>query len=229
MKQQQQLRTSHSGGFSLPEVMVSASLLALVVATSAQVYMGSGRTLQKGSLRDAVYARIADDLEELRRGSRIWACEDGIGGNPWVPATGGGTTMGATPLSTACTGRSADADKPVAYKTGRRCSTSPCPAGELLQISSFTNACDNRNTAEVMAQDNTELFPLNASTNLNWTKNLPTGSPIPPQANWATIQRTITLNADKNQLDVTYTTSADSPSQVTVNASLVPQALSWCP
>lgn len=212
----------------MPEVMVSASLLALVVATSAQVYTRSGSTLQKGSLRDAVHARIAEDLEELRRESWRWACEDGTEGKPWVQTAGGATEEGTSPLSTSCTGKTDDADKPVAYKTGRQCSTTPCNPGELEQIPLFVNACDTRTTASQMKSDKPLVFPSGPTT-LNWSKNLPNGA-TPTAANWATIQRTISVNSnDANQLDVTYTTSADSPSQVTVNASLVPQALGWCP
>ena len=190
----------------MPEVMVSASLLALVVATSAQVYTRSGITLQKGSLRDAVHARIAEDLEELRRESWRWACEEG----------------------TSCTGKDDDADKPVAYKTGRQCSTAPCNPGDLQQIPDLVSACDTRTTAERMQTDKPLVFP-SGPTALNWSKNLPEGA-TPAAEKWATIQRTISVNAnDANQLDVTYTTSEDSPTQVTVNASLVPQALGWCP
>jgi hypothetical protein len=213
----------------MPEVMVSASLLALVVATSAQVYTRSGSTLQKGSLRDAVHARIAEDLEELRRESWRWACEDGTEGNPWVYTADGLTTEESNvSLSTSCTGKTDDADKPVAYKTGRQCSTTPCNPGELLQIPLFVNACDTRTTASQMKSDKPLVFPSGPTT-LNWSKNLPDGA-TPTAANWATIQRTISVNSnDANQLDVTYTTSASSPAKVTVNASLVPQALGWCP
>ena len=44
------------------------------------------------------------------------------------------------------------------------------------------------------------------------------------------LQRTISVNAsDQNQLDVAYTTNSGAPVAITLNASLVPQALSWCP
>jgi Tfp pilus assembly protein PilV len=228
MSSQKQPHRSRAGGFSMPEVMVSASLLALVVATSAQVYTRSGITLQKGSLRDAVHARIAEDLEELRRESWRWACEDGTEGNPWVQTADGATEEGTSPLSTSCTGKSDDADKPVAYKTGRQCSTAPCNPGELEQIGYLVSACDTRTTAERMQTDKPLVFP-SGPTALNWSKNLPEGA-TPAAEKWATIQRTISVNAnDANQLDVTYTTSDNSPTQVTVNASLVPQALGWCP
>ena len=204
-------QTSH--GFSMPEVLVSSALLAFIVASSTQLYVNSGKTIQRGSARDAVYARIADDLEELRRESWRWACEEG----------------------TACTGRADQSDIPVAYKTGRTCTTAPCPTGELLQIPELTAACLSKSTAAYMAAhhtvDNTLAFPISSSpTILSWTKNLPTGTAAPAQTNGITIERRITVSSnDSNRLDVAYNTSAGSPISVTLNAALTPQALSWCP
>lgn len=67
----------------MPEVIVSSALLAFVVASSASLYISSGKNIQNGSLRDAIHARIIDDIEEVRRESWTWACEDGKGGrNP---------------------------------------------------------------------------------------------------------------------------------------------------
>jgi Tfp pilus assembly protein PilV len=200
-------------GFSMPEVLVSSALLAFIVASSTQLYVNSGKTIQRGSARDAVYARIADDLEELRRESWRWACEDG----------------------TACTGRADQSDIPVAYKTGRKCTTAPCPAGELLQIPELSNACLTKTTAAYMAAhhtvDNILVFPIASSpTILSWTKNLPSGTAASAQTNGINIERRIKLHEnDGNQLDVTYNTSSGSPVSVTLNAALTPQALSWCP
>ena len=75
-------------------------------------------------------------------------------------------------------------------------------------------------------------FPLSGSTDLNWTKNLPSETEDEKLAptKGVTIQRTISVNAsDQNQLDVAYTTNSGAPVAITLNASLVPQALSWCP
>ena len=82
-------------GFSLPEVMVSSVLLAMVVVNSTNLFMQSGSNIRASGLRDAIHARIAEDIEELRRTSMEWACSPG----------------------TACTGQAIDADKPVAYQT----------------------------------------------------------------------------------------------------------------
>ena len=210
---------SHASGFSMPEVLISSALLSFLVASSTQLYVNSGRTVQRGSARDAVYARIADDLEDLRRETWRFACEDG----------------------TACTGRSEHADMPVAYKTARKCAQMPCAAGELLQVPELTAACSGTMSA-YMAEHHTldgtaggtKVFPVLSDTNsaptlLDWSKNLPSSASAPPQTARISIERRLTLNADQNQLDVAYNTSSDSPISVSLNASLVPQALSWCP
>ena len=207
------IRNPDQSGFSLPEVMVSSALLAFLVASSTQLYVNSGQTVRRGSARDAVYARIADDLEELRRETWRFACEDG----------------------TACTGDADHADIPVSYKTARQCTSTPCSNGELLQISDLTTACTDHTLGAYMAANHNnssgeQMFPLSGKTTLNWTKNLPTGTAAPAQANGVSIQRTISVNAsDQNQLDVAYTTNSGAPVAITLNASLVPQALSWCP
>ena len=209
------IRNPGQSGFSLPEVMVSSALLAFLVASSTQLYVNSGQTVRRGSARDAVYSRIADDLEELRRETWRFACENG----------------------TACTGDAAHADIPVSYKTARQCTSTPCSNGELLQISALTAACTGRTLGTYMAANHNNSsgspwFPLSGSTTLDWTKNLPSGTEDEKLAptKGVTIQRTISVNAsDQNQIDVSYTTNSGAPAAVTLNASLVPQALSWCP
>lgn len=200
-------------GFSIPEVLVSSALLAFLVASSTQLYVNSGKTVQRASARDAVYARIADDLEELRRETWRFACEDG----------------------TACTGNPDQSDMPVFYKTARNCAETTCTSAQETETAGLTAACTSRTLAAYMAANHTRsgskpVFPLTSPTTLAWTTNLPTGTLAPPQTNGVTIERRITLNsADSNQLDVAYSTSASSPISVKLNASLVPQALSWCP
>ena len=55
---------SHQG-FSMPEVLISSALLALVVSNSSQLFMKSGVANSKGSSRDAVAAAVAKDLESF--------------------------------------------------------------------------------------------------------------------------------------------------------------------
>ena len=209
------IRNPGQSGFSLPEVMVSSALLAFLVASSTQLYVNSGQTVRRGSARDAVYARIADDLEELRRETWRFACENG----------------------TACTGDVDHADIPVSYQTARQCTSTPCSNGELPQITALTAACTGRTLAAYMAANHNnssgeKVFPLTGPEKVSWTKNPTPGTEDkePAQAKGVTIQRTISVNAsDQNQLDVAYTTNSGAPVAITLNALLVPQALSWCP
>ena len=209
-----------ASGFSMPEVLVSSALLAFVVVSSTQVSMNSGSSLRSSSLRSAVDARIAEDLEELRRESWRWACEDGTEGG----------------IATACTGSAADADKPVAYKTGRSVYSTFAEIPRYKQACGFgaNNTRIAQTTAALMRQermlsDGTAAFPSGPIT-LSWTKNLPANTAAPPATASVSIQRTITVNAtDQNQLDVLYSTTPNSAVQISLNASLTPQALSWCP
>jgi len=213
-------KQARRGGFSMPEVLVSSALLAFVVASSTQLYINSGSTIQKSSLRDAVNARIAEDLEEPRRESWRWACEDGSEGG----------------IPTACTGSTADADKPVAYKTGRSVYSTFAELPRYKQACGFGSSSTRipQTNAALMQQERTlpdgsKAFPTGPIT-LSWIKNLPANTTTPAHTASVNIQRTITVNSlDQNQLDVSYSTTVNSPIQVSLNASLTPQALSWCP
>ena len=190
-------------GFSMPEVLVSSFLLAMVVTSSAQMFMRSGNTLNQASLRDAVQARIAQDLDELRRETWRWRCEAGTG----------------------CTGNADDADKPVAYETGRT---------GAAEISVLRNACgfdSSRNriaqtVASRMQIEEPDIFPPGPTT-LAWSSN---GITPPPLTSTVEIQRKINVKADDgNQLEVHYTTTSDSLIQTSFDAILTPEALAWCP
>ena len=205
---------SQQSGFSLPEVLVSSALLAMVVANSSQVYLQSGQTLNRSSLRDASFALIAEDLDTLRRETWRWACESGSG----------------------CTGETADADQPVAYKTGR--------SGSEV-IASYRQACgfelDGSRTPQTLATlmlsevqvSKPALFPTPAIQDapsllvLPWSKE---DEAPPAHSHLVTIERTLEVNADDaNQLDVSYSTTEDSRIKVELKASLTPEALAWCP
>ena len=189
--------------------MVSSVMLTFLVGSSILIYLNAGQAVRKGSARDAVYSRIAEDLEALRRETWRFACEDGTG----------------------CTGDQEHADIPSSYKTARQCSSQPCNSGELLQISALTAACSNSTIGEYMAANHKKSggepwFPLSGSTALVW----PDGNDVVGQTSGVSIQRTISVNtSDPNQLEVAYTTNSGALVAITLNASLVPQALSWCP
>ena len=209
MRRKKPFRNPAQSGFGIIELLVSTAILSFLLASSIILYLNSSKAVRKGSARDAIYSRIADDLEELRRETWRFACEDGTG----------------------CTGEPEYADIPSSYKTSRQCTSQPCDSGELLQISALTSACSNKTMGSYMATNHKnsagELwFPLSGSTTLDW----PDGNDVLGQTSGVTIQRTISLNtSDSNQVEVAYTANAGGLVAITLNASLVPEALSWCP
>jgi prepilin-type N-terminal cleavage/methylation domain-containing protein len=54
------------GGYSLPEVMIASTVLAIVVATAVGTLTESGKSFNRSRERDAISTLIAKDLEEVR-------------------------------------------------------------------------------------------------------------------------------------------------------------------
>ena len=191
-------------GFSMPEVLISAFIMALVVSNSAQLFVRSGQTLGQASLRDALQARIAQDLEELRRKTWRWRCEAGTG----------------------CTGNADDADKPVAYQTSR-IEDAAIPA---LRTACGFDSDGNRisqSVAQLMQQEETTSFPI-GPTVLAWATHSSSTPLVGSEG--ITIQRTINVTpGDANQLEVHYATTTTSTIQTSFHATLTPEALAWCP
>ena len=191
-------------GFSMPEVLISAFIMALVVSNSAQLFVRSGQTLGQASLRDALQARIAQDLEELRRKTWRWRCEAGTG----------------------CTGNADDADKPVAYQTSR-IDDAAIPA--LRTACGFDNNGNriSQSVAQLMQQEETTSFPV-GPTVLAWATHSSSTPLVGSEG--ITIQRTINVTpGDANQLEVHYATTTTSTIQTSFHATLTPEALAWCP
>jgi Tfp pilus assembly protein PilV len=88
--------TKSNNGFSLPEVLVSSSILMMVVAGTAQTQIHSIGSTADANQHNAVQALIAEDIDKLRRESFRWMCKPG----------------------TACTGEEQFADVPMRYLTG---------------------------------------------------------------------------------------------------------------
>lgn len=57
---------SEGAGYSLPEVMIASTVLAIVVTNSVGTLTQSGKTFSKSRERDAISTLIAKDLEGLR-------------------------------------------------------------------------------------------------------------------------------------------------------------------
>ena len=94
--QQTKQTKKNNAGFSLPEVLVSSSILMMVVAGTAQSQINSINITADSNQHNAVQALIAEDVDGLRRETFRWMCKPG----------------------TACTGDPQFADVPMRYLTG---------------------------------------------------------------------------------------------------------------
>ena len=199
MKPNQRSKTGDQG-FSMPEVLISAFIMAMVVSNSAQLFVRSGQTLGQASLRDALQARIAQDLEELRRKTWRWRCEAGTG----------------------CTGDANDADKPVAYQTSRIGDAAISALRTACGFDSNGNRI-SQSVAQLMQQEDTISFPA-GPTVLPWATHSSSTPLVGSEG--ITIQRTINVTAgDANQLEVHYATTTTSTIQTSFHATLTPEAL----
>lgn len=198
-------------GFSMTEVMVAGSLTAGLAVSSATMTLSRYTSMQGMSLRDASHARIAEDLQNLRQLSWRFGCEDGD------------LTDGSN-VSSACTGRPQDADKPVRYKSSRS------PGGTPTPIAAYQQACQTDTMAQLM-QSKDSRFDSGTQTLalVSTDPNAIDRNAALASAN-LTIQRTISLDsADKNKLHITYTTPPGAAVKVKMHSTLVPQAVGWCP
>lgn len=183
--------------------MVAATLLAGLASSSTALLLSSRTTVNTASLRDATLARIAADLEQLRQYSWRFACEDG---------SDGGT-------STACTGQTSDADKPVKYKTARVAGGST--ASSPPPLTALAEACRTQSMAKTMQQQAGSALPGGPTP-------LPLISALPGVSRLA-LTRTIQVDPlDANRLNITYSTAAGAPVSVRFHATLIPQAVGWC-
>lgn len=203
------LKPSPESGFSLPEVMVSALLLAMVVANSAQIYFRSGKNVNASTLRDSVYARIAADIEALRGETWRWACMDGA----------------------ACYSEKNNGQG-LNYKTaGIPNSNGTMDAGP------YAYACMTNTLASAMQNEYASDQAKNDMlTNRLLEVTSDTRSPLYLYRNKIKIQRTVVIDPeDSNSFRLTYlavnpaSSQTPPPVKVEVNTVLVPQAAGWCP
>ena len=96
MKNFHQRRVNNNAGFSLPEVLVSTSILMMVVAGTAQTQTNSIGVTADAHQHNAIEALIAEDIDNLQRETFRWMCKQG----------------------TACTGEPLNSHVPMRYLTG---------------------------------------------------------------------------------------------------------------
>lgn len=65
-------------GFSIPECLVSATVLALVIVNGTQLFLSSTQTSHTSSSRDAVSTLVSEDVESLRNLLQNYHCRQGI-------------------------------------------------------------------------------------------------------------------------------------------------------
>ena len=103
LRLQQKTRTN---GFSMPEVLVSSSILMMVVAGTAQSQLNSVIHTVDAGEQNAAQARISEDLDALKREAFRWQCTSG----------------------TSCTGKVQFEDIPMRYNTTHAAVKSACSA-----------------------------------------------------------------------------------------------------
>lgn len=191
----------------MPEALISAFILMLFVGNSAQLMGTTGNTISKASLREIGNTLIAEDLNTLRREAIRWACLPG----------------------TACTGNPDDYNSPAAYRT------------EDIEEIKYQNYCKNLATAlgmvnESDASQNGGYRRHNSRTNsiissgpIKWNLISNASSASVNASKRLSIVRTIEVTEnDKNQVQILYKTSGDSPISLHLEAVIIPTALSRC-
>lgn len=175
-------------GFSLPEVMVSSSILMLILANTTQIQINSSSRIVAASNRDEIATRIRADMNILREAAFRWECKSG----------------------TACTGDPSNANKAMLYNTADTNGSN---------FSVLKTHCNSDTLGSHMLSSSPNEFP-STSTLLHWDTSA-TNS-----AKNSAITRTIVAN--KNSLNITYTASGRSGTTIS-NATIVPEAMHWCP
>ena len=148
-----------SRGFSLPEVLIAALILMIILAAVVESQLNSFRTIEKSGQRHAVQAKINEDLNMLRSQSDRWQCLNG----------------------TACSGLAADQDIP------RRFDVTHCQLDNPLQNYPIENKSLEVSSAGIAIERVMSIAPSNRRLDVNYTsevggKNINTSSTIVPEA-----------------------------------------------
>lgn len=203
-------RSIDVAGFTMPEVMISSLLIAVVVINSAQTFIRSQSNINNTSLRDAAYARIAKDVEYLRTKAYKFGCEGlNDNGTPTI------SPSSPDPLASSCTGLSRDASKPLMYKSAR-----------MPAIAPYKTACETNHMGQALAV----AYSLPGDSDwitLAWETSGITTDHLPSGISNVAIQRNI--DPSDNELVITYKTTSESPIKIQLKTTLIPQALGWCP
>ena len=146
-------------GFSLPEVLIAALILMIILAAVVDSQLNSFRTIEKSGQRHAVQAKISEDLNALRSQSDRWQCVTG----------------------TACSGLAADQDVP------RRFNLTHCQLDNPLENYPIEDQSLEVSGGRVVIERVISIAPSNRRLDVNYTsevggKIINTSSTIIPEA-----------------------------------------------
>ncbi len=131
-------------GFSLPEVMIAALILMIILVVVVESQLNSFQTIDKTRQRNAVQARIAKDLNALKNQSDRWECLTG----------------------TSCTGLAADQDNPMRFDL------SECQKDNPLETYPIEDASLEVGTNGLWIEREMTLAPTKRHINVNYTSEV---------------------------------------------------------
>ena len=154
-----QIKASKRSGFSLVEVLVAFSVLAIILMTVMESRLGSVRRIEQTGDLNQIQDKVRSDLANIRKQALRWQCIAG----------------------TACTGRSEDRYNPPRYDSSHCGSSSP-----LTNFPVVTETIIRDNNIELIRNVTANGKQLNISySGRARDKSFSTGRSIIPQAmNW---------------------------------------------
>ena len=146
-------------GFSLPEVLIAALILMIILAVVLESQMNSAMTIDKSKQRRTIQAKITEDLNMLRSRSDRWQCVNG----------------------TSCTGLAADQDEPMRFALNH------CQQENLLENYPIEDATLEVGTNGLLIEREMTIDSLDGHINVKYTseiadKTISANSTITPEA-----------------------------------------------
>ena len=146
-------------GFSLPEVLIAAVILMIIISAVVESQIKSFRTIETSGQRHAVQAKINEDINMLRSQSNRWQCVNG----------------------TACSGLAADQDVP------RRFNLTHCQFNNPLENYPIEDTSLEISGGEIKIERKMSRDPSNRRINVDYTstvggKTMTATSSIVPEA-----------------------------------------------
>ena len=153
------LRSLKRQGFSLPEVLIAALILMIILTVVVESQLNSFQRIDKTKQRNAIQAKITEDLNALRSQSDRWQCING----------------------TSCTGLAADQDEPMRFALNH------CQQDNLLENYPIEDATLEVGTNGLLIEREMTIGASNQHIDVNYTgeiggKIISMNSTITPEA-----------------------------------------------